>query len=298
MSKPQNQALQAALARAQKAQSGIRAAEERHVPVEYLRLDQLEPSPFQARKDFQHLAELAADIKRNGVLQPVLVRPLGEDRYQLIAGERRWRASKMSQQETIPAVIREMTDQEARSHGLRENLQREDLNAYELARAIVDLMAVNMGCRREDVQADLGRATPSADTLKELNEVLRLVNKNLTYQSFRRNYLSLLRLPAAMVAAIEQGASYSAVLALRAATPEQQAQWLPKIVAGDWSRREVQLAIQKAKKPHEFAPVEEWEAQMQKLQQEFTAERLATLNKRKQQKAQQLLLELNQLFDK
>ncbi|ADY27663.1 parB-like partition protein (plasmid) [Deinococcus proteolyticus MRP] len=305
--KPSTSALQAAMARASKAQSGIQAAEERHVPVEYLRLDDLDVSPSQARKDFQGIDELARDIAANGVLQPVLVRPLAGGRYQLVAGERRLRASRQAQQATIPAVIRDMTDLEARMHGLRENLQREDLNAYEVARAVLDLTALQLARPADEVQAELGGAAPAEETLRVLGEALKLVNKDLTYLSYRRNYLSLLRLPAHLVAAIEQGASYSAVLAVRAATPEQQRVWLPLIISGEWSRRQVQQALQEAKQTSQPANrpankkkvplADDWDRQMGQVSRKFTAKRLQSLDPRRRQKAQRLLNELAQLLE-
>ncbi|MFC3860175.1 ParB/RepB/Spo0J family partition protein [Deinococcus antarcticus] len=294
-----NPAMQAAIARAQKAQNGIQAAEVRHVPVDYLRLEQIESSPYQARKDFQNIEELAEDIRANGVLQPVLVRPLGHDRYQLVAGERRWRASKLSEQATIPAVIREMTDLEARTHGLRENLQREDLNAYELARAVVELVAVQTGRPVQEVQAELGGASPTGETLDVLEEALQLVNKELTYLSFRRNYLALLRLPEQLVSAIEQGASYSAVLALRAATEKEQKEWLPRVISGEWSRRQIQQAI--AQRQREQVPTPDmgevnWKKQIQVLNQQLTPERLSKLKPSQSKQAQKLLDALAKLL--
>lgn len=294
-----NPALQAALAKAQKAQSGIQAAEVRHVPVDYLRLDQIESSPYQARRDFQNLDNLAADIHENGVLQPVLVRPLGQDRYQLVAGERRWRASKLSEQPTIPAVIREMSDLEARTHGLRENLQREDLNAYELAQAVIELVAVQTRRSVKDVQTQLGGASPDQELLDVLTEALQLVNKELTYLSFRRNYLSLLRLPEPLVSAIEQGASYSAVLALRAATPKEQAEWLPKVISGEWSRRQIQQAIAQRQRQQLHAPNRGeagWQNQIKVLNQRLTPERLSKLNPKQSQQARKLLDALAELL--
>lgn len=294
-----NPAMQAAMARAQKAQSGIQAAEVRHVPVDYLRLEQIESSPYQARKDFQNIEELAQDIRTNGVLQPVLVRPLGNDRYQLVAGERRWRASKLSEQPTIPAVIREMTDLEARMHGLRENLQREDLNAYDLTRALVELVAVQTGRPMKDIQTELGGASPAEETLAVLGEALQLVNKELTYLSFRRNYLSLLRLPEQLVSAIEHGASYSAVLALRAATEKEQKEWLPKVISGEWSRRQIQQAI--AERQREQASKTDrgevnWKKQIQVVNQQLTPERLSKLKPTQSKQAMKLLEALAKLL--
>ena len=87
----------------------------------------------------EQLAELAASIAANGVVQPVLVRPLASGRFQLIAGERRWRASKLAGKNTVPAILRQVSDEQAMEITIVENLQRADLNAMEQARAFESL---------------------------------------------------------------------------------------------------------------------------------------------------------------
>jgi ParB family transcriptional regulator, chromosome partitioning protein len=104
----------------------------REIPIE-----QIDPNPFQTRSQVnqEQLAELAASIAANGVVQPVLVRPMTSGRYQLIAGERRWRASKLAGKTTVPAILRQVSDVQAMEITIVENLQRTDLNAMEQARA-------------------------------------------------------------------------------------------------------------------------------------------------------------------
>lgn len=98
-------------------------------------LDQIEVNPFQPRADFdqEHLEELSESIKAHGVIQPITVRSLGPNKYQLIAGERRLRASKMAGMTEVPVFIRKADDQEMLEIALIENIQREDLNAIEIA---------------------------------------------------------------------------------------------------------------------------------------------------------------------
>jgi len=100
-------------------------------------LDQIDPNPYQTRSQVNEdqLAELAASIAANGVVQPVLVRPQAGGRFQLIAGERRWRASRLAGKVTIPAILRQVSDEQAMEITIVENLQRADLNAMEQARA-------------------------------------------------------------------------------------------------------------------------------------------------------------------
>ena len=97
----------------------------------------IEPHPEQPRRHFDEeaLSELAISIGKRGVIQPVIVRPLGEGRYQLVAGERRWRAAQRAQLHEIPALIRELDEHEVMAIALIENIQREDLNPVEEARA-------------------------------------------------------------------------------------------------------------------------------------------------------------------
>ena len=104
----------------------------REIPVE-----EIDRNPFQTRThvDEVELAELAASITANGVVQPILVRPLASGRFQLIAGERRWRASQLAGKKTIPAILRQVSDEQALEITIVENLQRADLNPVEQARA-------------------------------------------------------------------------------------------------------------------------------------------------------------------
>ena len=131
--------------------------------VRYLGIDTIERSRFQPRTDFdpEQLRELADSIKQRGVIQPLLVRPLGATdgtrRYELIAGERRWRAAREAGLATIPAIVREANDQEALEIALIENLQREDLNAVEEARAYEQL-STQFKLTQEQIAEKVGRS--------------------------------------------------------------------------------------------------------------------------------------------
>ena len=105
-------------------------------------VDQVEPNPFQPRTDFdeESLKELAASIREQGIIQPITVRKLGYDKYQLISGERRLKASQIAGLKTIPAFIRIANDQNMLEMALVENIQREDLNAIEIAISYKRLM--------------------------------------------------------------------------------------------------------------------------------------------------------------
>ncbi|MFT7131853.1 MAG: ParB family chromosome partitioning protein [Cyclobacteriaceae bacterium] len=107
------------------------------VPIEWIR-----PGKYQPRKvmDDEALQELAASIRAQGLMQPIVLRSVGDQRYEIIAGERRWRASQMAGMEKIPAVIREVNDESAVAMSLIENIQREDLNPMEEAMALQRLV--------------------------------------------------------------------------------------------------------------------------------------------------------------
>lgn len=119
-------------------------------------LDEIEPNPNQPRKTFESktLEELAASIRASGVIQPVIVRPSAGG-YQLIAGERRWRAARQAGLERIPAIVRDATDAQSLELALVENLLREDLNPMEQAEAYQKLLA-DFGWSQEDLARRIG----------------------------------------------------------------------------------------------------------------------------------------------
>lgn len=164
--------------------------------VRHIGIDTIERSPFQPRSEFdpEQLRELADSIKQRGVIQPLLVRPIkttaggtpvlqgeGARRYELIAGERRWRAAREAGLRTIPAIVREASDQEVLEIALIENLQREDLNAIEEARAYEQL-ATQFRLTQDQIAQKVGRSRAAvANSLRLLglpNEVQSWVADN------------------------------------------------------------------------------------------------------------------------
>jgi ParB family transcriptional regulator, chromosome partitioning protein len=146
-------------------------------------LELIDNNPFQTRSQMNEdqLAELAASITANGVVQPILVRPLANGRFQLIAGERRLRASKLAGKTTVPAILRQVSDEQAMEITIVENLQRADLNPMEQARAY-ERLAREFHMTQEQMAQRTGkdRATVA-------------------------NFLRLLRLPAGVQARVEKG---------------------------------------------------------------------------------------------
>ena len=127
-----------------------------------LSLNEIEPNKDQPRKTFDEkaLSELADSIAQHGVIQPLLVRPMPDGSYQLVAGERRWRAARRAGLSEVPVVIREMSDSEMMELALIENLQREDLNPIEEAEGLQQLIHT-YGLTQETAAARVGRSRPA-----------------------------------------------------------------------------------------------------------------------------------------
>lgn len=127
-----------------------------------LNLFDIEPNKEQPRKRFQDeaLSELAASIAQHGILQPLLVRPLPDGSYQLVAGERRWRAARIAGLTEVPVVIKEMSDEQAAVFALIENLQRQDLDPVEEAKGMQQLMD-DYGLTQEQVSEKVGKSRPA-----------------------------------------------------------------------------------------------------------------------------------------
>jgi ParB family chromosome partitioning protein len=139
-----------------------------------LALSSLLPNPKQPRKTFDSsaLEELASSIRSQGVLQPILVRSFGKSspgNYEIVAGERRWRAAKLAGLQEVPVIVKELTDQEALAISLIENLQRTDLNALEEAAGMQQLKE-EFGLSQEDLAQKLGKSRSAiANSLRLLN---------------------------------------------------------------------------------------------------------------------------------
>ena len=128
-------------------------------PTMEILLVMVSPSPFQPREHFRQdtLDELVVSVREKGILQPLLVRPRGKDRFELIAGERRLRAAKLAGLERVPVIVRDISDTESLEISLIENLQRDDLNALEVARGYRELVEL-FGFSHEDVAQKVGKS--------------------------------------------------------------------------------------------------------------------------------------------
>ena len=148
--------------------------------VNEVEIDKIKPNPNQPRKNFDidALNELASSIKTHGIVQPIVVNDLGDGSYMIIAGERRWRAANICGLKTVPAVVRNYTEKQVKEISIIENLQREDLNPIEAAKAIKELMD-EYGLTQETVSERIGKSRSSiANTLRLLSlypDVMKLV---------------------------------------------------------------------------------------------------------------------------
>jgi len=161
-----------------------------------LSLNEIEPNKDQPRKTFDEkaLSELADSIAQHGVIQPLLVRPMPDGSYQLVAGERRWRAARRAGLSEVPVVIREMSDSEMMELALIENLQREDLNPIEEAEGLQQLIHT-YGLTQEAAAARVGRSRPAiANALRLLSlptPILELTRDGKISAGHARALLSL-----------------------------------------------------------------------------------------------------------
>ena len=155
--------------------------EERRSDLQALPIDRVHRGRYQPRRHFdaEGLQELADSIAAQGMIQPVVVRPV-EAGYELIAGERRWRAAQMAGLHEIPAVVRDLDDQAAAAVGLIENIQREDLNPLEQARAIERLIE-DFGLTHQQVAQAVGRSRAAVSNLLRLQELDETVKELLEH---------------------------------------------------------------------------------------------------------------------
>lgn len=193
-------------------------------------IEELVPNPHQPRKlfDEEKLAELVSSITEHGIIQPLIVRKT-KTGYEIVAGERRWRASKKAGLEKVPVVIREYTDQQIREIALVENIQRDDLNPIEEAQAFRGLME-SLDLTQEEVAQKVGRSRSAvANVLRLLNlpeELQQLVSRGTLNMGQARPLLSL-------------------------STESQQLAVAKRIIANEMSAREVENYIKKLGKAKE-----------------------------------------------
>ena len=190
--------------------------------IDQIPLDQIRPNPFQPREEIggEQIEDLVNSIREHGVLQPVIVRR-ADDGYELIAGERRWRASQQAGLETVPAIVRDVTDDDALTLALVENIQREDLNDVEKGRAFRE-MGERFGLTQEEIARRTGKG-----------------------RSTIANYIRLLELPDAILELVSRGtiSGGHARALLGLASDKARLSLCKRIVRQDLSVREVERLV-------------------------------------------------------
>lgn len=153
--------------RTEEAMAPTNQGELRKLPVEWL-----QSGKYQPRKDMSQdaLEELANSIRAQGVIQPIVVRPLGEQSFEIIAGERRWRASQLARLEVVPCIVKDVPDEAAVAIALIENIQREDLNAIEEAVALQRLLT-EFELTHQQVAEAVGKSRTTVTNLLRLNQL-------------------------------------------------------------------------------------------------------------------------------
>ncbi|MBK9190049.1 MAG: ParB/RepB/Spo0J family partition protein [Crocinitomicaceae bacterium] len=197
--------------------------------ISSLLISQIEANPFNPRTNFEDeaLRELSDSIKEHGIIQPLTVRKLGRDKYQLISGERRFRASQLAGLEEVPCYIRIANDQNMLEMALVENIQREDLNAVEVA----------LSYQRLIDECNL--------TQEQLSQKLGKSRSNIT------NFLRLLKLPAAIQVGIREGliTMGHARALVNAGDEDRQVELFKQIVSDELSVRDVEALIKEQREP-------------------------------------------------
>ncbi len=147
----------------------------RQIPIH-----RLQPSRFQPRRDFapESLQELAESIRAQGILQPIVVRALGEERYEIIAGERRWRAAQLAGLLTVPVLVKDITDKAAMALALIENIQRENLNPVEEAFALQRLLE-EFSLTHEQIAQSIGKSRAAVTNLLRILQLQEEVQRML-----------------------------------------------------------------------------------------------------------------------
>ncbi|WP_245588637.1 ParB/RepB/Spo0J family partition protein [Deinococcus pimensis] len=214
--------------------AGLTPIEASSSPAELeVEVERLSPGRGQPRRQFDEAAllDLAASLRDRGVLQPLLVRPSADaGSYEIVAGERRWRAAKLAGLARVPVLVRELSDEEARTAAAVENLQRTDLNVIDEVDITVTLVGETLGLSAADVPSRLyalsNRPQEDPAAVERLEDLFSRLGRG-SWTSFVRNKLRVLRWPEAVLTAMRRdGLGYSVAGVVAAAPGERQAELL------------------------------------------------------------------------
>lgn len=219
------------------------------------------PTKNQPRRYFdpEKLEHLVVSVKEHGILEPLLVRPLRDGNYELVAGERRLRAARAAGLSEVPVVSRELDDKQALAIALMENLQREDLNPVEETEAVLELLTLTLNLERSEVVSILHSSYNAKQRGHELNQNVLIQLEQIesllseigrfNVGTFRSTRLPLLNLPSSVLTALQQGLiEYTKAIAIsRVKDEQQQSQLLETAIAENLSLSEIKARIKDIK---------------------------------------------------
>jgi ParB family chromosome partitioning protein len=270
-----------------------------------VQLDKIVLPATQPRRYFdpQAMQSLVESVKQNGILQPLLVRPAG-DKYELVAGERRYRAAQTAALTSVPVTVREMSDEQAVQYALTENLQREDLNPVEATEGTLQLLALRLGCETAQVPSILyrmdneakGKITRNVSGNSEAEIVEKVFAElgKISWQSFVRTRLPLLKLPEEILLALRAGQiEYTKAKKIaKLISEEERIELLEAAISQDLSLSEIQQQV-KAKQIVAAPPP--LQSRLEATYKQAKQSRVWD-NPRKQKKLESLLKELEALM--
>ncbi|PNY79613.1 ParB/RepB/Spo0J family partition protein [Deinococcus koreensis] len=256
--------------------------------------DALTPGVFQPRTSFpeDRLEELARSIQEQGVLQPLLVRPLGAGAYEIVAGERRWRAARRAGLSSVPVLIRALNDHEARIAAAIENLQRQDLNVIEEVRAKLQVAAATLGVPEGEAVARMfaleRHAEQQAPAIADLDRAFAALGRE-TWNSFIRNRAAVLNLPDDVQDAVRGGLDYRKALVVGRVEDAQRRRELLMMAQGGETVQNLRALVS----PAPAAPQDSWAPLGKRLADRKT---LASLDEAKRRKLDRLLRQVQALL--
>ncbi|MEC4814980.1 MAG: ParB/RepB/Spo0J family partition protein [Scytonema sp. PMC 1069.18] len=288
----------------------------KELPKNEIAIAQIKLPPSQPRRYFEEekLEELSRSIQEMGILEPLLVRPLSGGKYELIAGERRYRAAQMVGLQEVPVIIREMDDDTMRKVRLIENLQREDLNPWEETEGIVELLSLRLALSKEEVPRLLYRlqneqkkakdevthnvmVNLEQDPLKVVEDVFSGLGR-MGWESFVKNRLPLLNLPEEIVTALRNGEiEYTKAKVIAKIKDERvRVDLLKEAIALNWSLSEIQARVNAILQKKKDTSSSSLKSQYKELSKQLGTSKVWS-NPQKQKSLEKLLVQMKALLE-
>ncbi|BAQ67018.1 ParB/RepB/Spo0J family partition protein [Geminocystis sp. NIES-3709] len=272
------------------------------IAIEKIKLPSSQPRRYFSP---QSMETLIASVKKDGILQPLLVRPIVNDEYELVAGERRYRAAQTIGLLEVPVVVREMSDLEATQYALTENLQREDLNPVEETEAILNLLALNLDKAIPEVISLLNQISNSKRGLTNnvvrktdigmIEDIFKTLGK-LSLESFRTHRLPLLNLSTDILDSLRQGeiAYTKAIVLAKVKNEQQRKELLSEVISKNLSLSEIKERIKQLQPQKESNLARE---KINKIVKNLNQSKMWEKEPKKWQKLEKLLDKIELLLD-